>query len=399
VSSSAAAKRVCLVRQAYYPGDPLVRRQAEALVDGGYEVDLVCLRDRGQAARERVEGVEVRRLPLTHNREGIPRYLFEYGAFFVLATAWVAALHQRRRYEVIQVHTMPDLLVFAAFLPRLRGARVLFVMHELMPELFESKFGRGRHRVLASLVALTERLSARFADHIVIVSEPTKEVLVGRGVPPEKVSVVLNAADERLFTRQSRGGGPVGAPIVVTHGTILERSGFETIVRAMVPVGDVRPDVRVRVIGAGEFLPRLRELAEQVGVDDVVDFHGYAPLEQVPALLADATVGVAAVEADEFTDLILPTKLMEYVAIGLPAVAARTRAVEAYFDESMVAFFRPGDPEDLARAVLGLVKEPERARSLAANAADKFLSRHAWSRVKQEYLSIVGSMVGGDGRD
>jgi glycosyltransferase involved in cell wall biosynthesis len=283
--------------------------------------------------------------------------------------------------------------VFTGLIARLRGARILLVMHELMPELFASKFGQGRHRLLRTAVVAVERLSTRFADHVVIVSDPTRDVLVRRGVPRDKVTVVLNAADERLFSARSRTRSKRDAIALATHGTILERSGFQSIVRAVVLVRRVVPGVRLVVVGTGEFLPQLRELAEQEGVEDLVEFRGYVPLDEIASVLARADIGVAAVEPDEFTDLILPTKLMEYVALGLPAVAPRTTAVEAYFDESMVSFFRPGDPADLARAIADLARDPLRAEAQAKNASARFLSRYAWAQTKNEYLALVDQLA------
>ena len=77
--------RICIIRHYYYPEDPRSRREAEALVEAGHEVDLLALRQAGEPAREVINGVNVRRLPVGHYRGSLLLYAYEYSAFFVLA--------------------------------------------------------------------------------------------------------------------------------------------------------------------------------------------------------------------------------------------------------------------------------------------------------------------------
>ena len=84
--------------------------------------------------------------------------------------------------------------------------------------------------------------------------------------------------------------------------------------------------------------------ATELHVEENVELRDeYLGTESLPALLAQADIGVVPYRDDVFTDGLLPTKLMEYAAMGLPCVAARTTAIDAYFHDTMVAFFRPGD--------------------------------------------------------
>src|SRR5438270_13900169 len=110
-----------------------------------------------------------------------------------------SVLHLRRRYAIVQVHTLPDVLVFAAAVPKLMGARVILDMHELTPEFYASKFGNDDGFVIR-LIATLERLSASFAHRVLTVSKPTWKVLIERGIPPSKLEIVMNTPDERIFS-------------------------------------------------------------------------------------------------------------------------------------------------------------------------------------------------------
>lgn len=95
---------------------------------------------------------------------------------------------------------------------------------------------------------------------------------------------------------------------------------------------------------------------------DLLDKHVHfstkvLPVADLPDLIRSADVGLAPYRRDVFTDGIVPTKLMEYAALGMPAIAARTTAIEGYFKDTMVEFFTPGDVEDLARCIFRLYSD------------------------------------------
>ncbi len=135
--------RVCFVAQTYYSTHRLLIRNAKALLNRGYEVDVLCLMRKGEKNSEKLDGVNVHRLPLEHHRGSIGRYLFEYGAFFLMASIVLAWLQLKRRYKLIEVYTMPDFLVFVTVIPRLLRARVLFYMFENTPQIFMSSLRVG----------------------------------------------------------------------------------------------------------------------------------------------------------------------------------------------------------------------------------------------------------------
>ncbi|HEY8705414.1 MAG TPA: glycosyltransferase family 4 protein [Gaiellaceae bacterium] len=385
-------RAVCLVRQGYFPGEARVRREAQALHDAGFRVDVVCLRGPGEPAREHVDGVDVHRLRLQHRRAGLGRSLYEYAVFFVLATARVSRLYARRRYSVVQVNTMPDVLVFCALVPRLFGARIILDMQEVMPELFSSKFG-GRHAWLIRLLVRQEAAAAGFADAVIAVSDPTRTVVERRGIPAAKLTVVMNSADERLFSpRPRRVARAADDLVLVTHGTLIEGYGFETAIRAMPSVVAAIPRARLQVVGGGEYASELVALAERLGVAASVEFLGHRVLDDIPAILAEADVGIVPNELPGFTDVVVPTKLMELVAMGVPAVAARSSAVEHYFDPSMVASYSVGDAEDLAATVIELARDPEKRVSYAQNAM-RVLERHGWRRMSYDYTQLISKLA------
>ena len=187
------AQSVLVVAHTQFPRDPRIRKQVDSLVAAGHEVEVLCLREEGEPASEEAQRLRVIRLPVRRHRgSGLAAYLLEYAAFFLLASVVVPWRWARQRHGIIQTHTIPDPLVFTALLPRLFGARVVLDMHELTPEFFESRYDLDPASALPRLLRLLERLSCAFAHAVITVSEPVADRLVERGVPRDKITIVMN---------------------------------------------------------------------------------------------------------------------------------------------------------------------------------------------------------------
>ncbi len=382
-----------MVVHAYYPmGETRVEREALALIDRGYEVDVICLGGREQPKTDSEDGVRIYRLPVRrHKNSGVTTQFLEYLAFFVLAFFKLTGLHLRQRYNVVQVHNLPDFLIFCALVPKFTGAQLILDLHDLMPEFYAARFDNGLASRSMRLILWQEKLSCRFADHVITVTELWREAIIERGIPKEKVSVVMNVADDRIFHRSSDSELPPrndGVFRLIYHGTLTQRYGLDLAIRA---VDRVRREINVHLTihGFGPFLDSLKKLVDDLDLKEQVHFSTRGvPTSELPNLIRRADVAVVPYRRDVFTDGILPTKLMEYVALGIPVIAARTPAIEEYFDQTMVEFFAPGDADDLARHILALYADRDRRKQLIQN-GDKFSQRYNWTAISAEYVTLV----------
>jgi glycosyltransferase involved in cell wall biosynthesis len=192
--------------------------------------------------------------------------------------------------------------------------------------------------------------------------------------------------------------GTSGTFRLVFHGTMAPRLGLDVAIRAVARLRDDLPDVRLELIGDGDHRPALIALAAELGVADRVRFsQGMVPMEELPALLRGADLAVIPTRDEISTRYMLPTKLIEYIALGIPAVVAPTHTIRHYFDEEQVAFFAPGDDASLAEAIRALHSDPERRRRLVVRAG-AFLERYGWERHKKVYLDLVDGLAAEAGR-
>lgn len=386
---------ILMIAYTSYERDPRVRRQAEALVEAGHRVVFLARAQAGGPGRRTVAGVELIELGgLRHDRLSARGYVLDYVIFLLLAFAHL--LVRPTRYGLVHVNNMPDFLVFAALPARVFGRPVIHDVHDLMPELYQEKFGVGDRGWMVWALRLQERWSARFASAVLTVEERLREILATRGVRKHKISVLMNLPDERVFKadpdrRVLKDGGHF---TLVYHGTLARRLGLDVALEAVSRLRAEIPGLQLRIIGAGEERDRLIELRDHLELGQVVTFSdGFVPLDSVPALLADADVGLVPLRASPGTDIMLPTKLLEYVSLGIPCVVPRTGTICRYFDVEMVQFFEAGDPASLAEAILALYRDPARRAMLAEAASTRFIARYKWSEHKRVYVDLVERLL------
>jgi glycosyltransferase involved in cell wall biosynthesis len=392
-----------MVVYAPYPlGETRVQREAEALVRAGYEVDVICIRLPGDSSIDEYKGVRIYRqkfqLPFSLTKgTSLSEKFVNYLRFFFSAGIHLTQLYFKKHYSTIQVHNLPDFLVFCAIIPKLLGTPIILDLHDLMVEFYAGRFGKNTS-FTTRLINWQERLACRFADHVITVSEHWRQALSDRGVPSDKCTVVMNVADDKIFfpsngnhsqTKKHHGFR------LIYHGSMQERYGLDLAVQAIARIQHEIPDVHLSLMGAGPFLPNLREMIDNLGLNEYVSIEPLHLAEDLPDIINSCDVGVVPYRSDIFTDGLLPTKLMEYAAMEVPAIAARTSTIQAYFNDANVEFFEPGNVDDLARCILLLFHHQDRLVTLAQRSRN-FNQRYNWAKIGALYVALVNQLSNGD---
>jgi glycosyltransferase involved in cell wall biosynthesis len=373
--------------------DSRIQRQARALAERGDRVDCVCLNDDEEIAVGNGR-IALHRAAEGKTRGGAGAYLSGNLRFLLGAARKLSELDRSEPFDLIEIHNMPDALVFAAWRPKLLGTPLILNFHDTFPELFATLFGRSSRHPLVRLIRLEERVSAAMADGLVFVTPEARELLAERRVSAARTQVVMNTPDERVFGER-RTPAPLDSRDelrVVYHGGLAERFGVETLVRAVAMLRGQGKPVRLDVYGAdAEAARRIADLAAQLSPDGIHVAPQPTPVEQIPARLEEADLGVVPTLRDDFTELLLPVKLLEYVHMGLPVVASRLPVIESYFGDD-VLLAEPGDPASVAAAIEGVRHAPESALTRAEGASER-LAQIEWRRQREGYLDLVDGLV------
>jgi glycosyltransferase involved in cell wall biosynthesis len=384
-------QKVCIVRHGYYPSDPRLKKEAAALVDKGLHVDVVCLKRPEEKARETIAGVRVYRINIQHLRKGILRYIFEYSAFFCLATFKLCRLYFCNRYDFIQVNTLPDFLVFVSLIPKLFGARVILDLHEPTPELWNSKF--KYNKFMFNTITFFEQISIQYADRAITVSKQMRNNFISRGASPSKISVILNVPDDREFNPDffefKLNRHPDKQFTLITHGAIMKRYGQDLAIEAVALLKEKIPSIRLDILGYGDYVSELKDLVRRLKLENYVHFHGFVPFDKMIAIINNSDIGLVPVEKNDYSVLVHTNKMFEYIAMKKPVIISRIKAVEEFFgaDDACLKYFKPGDKEDFANCVIELYNNPKTRQKMVENALAKFRSV-SWDVTKEEYCSL-----------
>ena len=388
-------RRVAIAVHAILPGDPRVRRQSDALIDAGYEVDVICLRQPGEPAEERDGPMRIVRLPLNRSFVGFAGHIAEYVAFTVMVAWRLAGEHRRRRYDLVQVATVPDFLSFAAIPQKLGGVPLLLDLHEDMPEFFRDRFSAPLLRPLRPMVTGVTKASAAVADRLITVHEPLRQLSIARGVAPDKIDVIMNSADGRLFDparHQRRDFMADGELRLIHHSNFQRIYGLDVAIDAL---SGLRPALRWRldVYGDGPWRPQIEAAIARTRSADRVLLHGRVAIDDLPRLLAASDVGLVPSLPEPYLEYSLSTKLLEYAAMGIPTVATDLATFRHHFTDAALRFVPGGAGPALTAAIEALVDDPAGAVAMGRE-AQRQAAAYDWEIQKARYIDIVERLVG-----
>lgn len=396
---SANTQRVAMLAHTLYLLDPRVRREAEALAQKGVEVHVISLSEAGPSAQPQprnaiVNGVHIHRLPIKKKRGNSLRYLYEYFMTGLLGGLKLGFLHLRSKLKVVHVHNMPDILALSAAVPRLGGSKLVLDIHDPMPELSMSSQNGSSRGLLIRLLRLQEKISCALADRVISVNESMRENLLRKGVSDDKIFIVHNFPDQRVFPRCDvpdlwpRNPDELS---LLYCGTVTEHYDLALVVKAIARVKDEVP-VKLRIVGAGTTLSEVFDLARRLGVADSIEGVGTIPLEKVHQEMRKADAGISCQRGSVFGDLCFSTKIVEYLTQGLPVLTPQTYTVLKYLPTDSVFYFEPGNDASLANAIRLMWHNPaEVLRRLAR--ARQLLPRLSWQAEKERFLTFYSDLL------
>lgn len=383
-------KRACIIRQKYYPMQRNLRRNAETLTREGYQVDVICVGAKGQPRSETVNGINVHRIYFSYHRNNVFWYLFDYMAFFMLASWQLFLLSFGKRPDVIEVCNVPDFLVFCTLFPKLLGSKVIYYIFEKSEALFTASFGLSRKHILTRLYNLIIKCCARYADHVIATDVVVQKQLADfYGIRPEKVTLVLNVVDETVFKLEPAAPADNKHFRLVIVSGILKRYGIQTMVRAVPLLLKDIPQLQLDIVGGGDNLPQVQKLAEELKLGEYINFTGNIPYEDVPPYIARADICVAPMSDDVGT----PNKILEYFGMGKATVSSYLPGMAALVDNNCIVYFEADNEADLAEKIIDLYHHPEKRASLG-KAAQEFYDQHRWAKTKQAYLGVYQKLHG-----
>ncbi|WP_420705371.1 MULTISPECIES: glycosyltransferase family 4 protein [unclassified Streptomyces] len=386
-------RALILVENLSVPFDRRVWQECTTLRDAGWEVHVICPRGtkRDTEAEAEIDGVRIHRYPLRAATGGPAGYLREYGA-----ALWHTARLARAVGPVHVVHACnpPDLLFLPALRLKRRGARFVFDQHDLVPELYLSRFGRGEDLLYRAVCAL-ERMTYRAADVVLATNESYKEVAVGRGGRrPEDVFVVRSAPrTDRFRPVPPEPELKHGKPHLLCYlGVMGPQDGVDYALRALAKLRDElgRTDWHAVFVGSGDAFDAMVELSRGLGLEERVTFTGRIPDADLLRHLSTADVCLSPDPRNPLNDVSTMNKVLEYMAMGRPIVSFDLK--EARVSAGDAAVYAPADDESaFAKLIAMLLDDPEKRARMGGIGRERIEGRLSWRHSQASLLAAYAA--------
>lgn len=387
-----------IVQNLPVPFDRRVWLECQALTEEGYRVAVICPKGAGDPKHHVVEGVEIykyRAYPSTQRKVG---FVFEYLYSFAM-TAWLTSKVWRRHgFDVIQACNPPDIFWPLGLLFRVTaGARSVFDQHDLCPELYESRFPNGA-RLPYRALRMLEWSTYRVADHVIATNGSYRAIAIERGGKrAHDVTVVRTGPDPRHLRRHEPDPSlRRGRRFLVSYiGVMGPQDGVDIVLRAadhaVHELG--RDDIAFTLIGSGDCFDELTALRDELHLGDHVHFTGRAPDGLAFSVLSTADIGLSPDPKNPLNDVSTMNKTMEYMAFGLPVVAFDLRETRVSAGDAAV-YVEPNDFRLFARAIVELLDDEPRRRSLGASGRARIENELAWQHQRAGYVSVYDRLLG-----
>jgi glycosyltransferase involved in cell wall biosynthesis len=409
-----SAGKILMLVENHFPQDTRVTNEARLLTDAGYQVSVIALRRKGQAGHEILNGVEVYRLPTLELFKKTPcvnvnrmnlllvklksflGYVVEYCYFTAACLIVSTYVFIRRGFDVMHAHNPPDTLFLAALPFKLFGKKFVFDQHDLCPELYRSRYGAAEGLV-SRLLRILEWCSLKLADVTIATNESYKKIQIERANKnPRDVFVVRNGPNQMRMTPTAPSARLRGMNkcILCYIGSLNPQDGVDHLLHSLrhLLYDLKRSDFHCVIMGTGDSLQDLRDLADKLQLNGCVELPGFVSDEDLQANLAAADICLDPDPSSPLNDVSTWIKVMEYMAYGKPIVAFDLK--ETRFSAGDAAIYvRPNEEREFAKTVAQLMGQPELRSKMGAYGRRRVEEELQWNKVGRNLLVAYDTLL------
>ena len=395
-------KRILMILEnGCFPQDTRVFQEAIALCEAGYQTTVICPTGKSRSLYELVEEVHVYRYPRPPEWNGLLGYLFEYSYSLIMAFLFSLWVLIRSGFDAVHVHCPPDLNSMLAIFFKLLGKKFVVDLHDLSPELYQAQKVGNASRILVNALRFFERLASRNADALIATNESQHSIQIKRcGANERRCYIVRNGPNEE-FTPTIQPLEVLRSPgkfIVGYVGLMGFQDGVDYMIRALSILHNRRTDFLAVLVGRGPALESLKKLTEELGLKDRVVFTGYVEFCKVPQYIASFDICATPDPSNPYNDSCTTIKTMEYMAVGKPTVAFRTKENEITAGDAAL-YAEKNNIEEFAELILKLADDPELRERMGKIGRQRIEHSLSWSRQRTFLVQVYDDLFAGRMRE
>ncbi len=250
------------------------------------------------------------------------------------------------------------------------------------------------------ILRFIERFILSSAAKVFVVSEEMVETLVGSGVRKEKLYIVPDGVDSKMFhssisgKRIRRKFGLDDSPVIIYHGDIKEPDGVDLLYQSFALILKEVPETKLLIIGGGRgrYFRRLSKIVKKLRIGNSIRSTGWVPHKEIPEYIAASDVGAMPMRATLNHNCYLSFKLFEYWAMGKPVVVSRLKAISKIVKNGVNGYiFEPENIEEMAKACIKILTNAKKVKKMGKTGRKLVEKDYDWARLMEKEASLYES--------
>jgi len=372
-----------MVLESDFPPDIRVENEVEALSTAGHEIHIACYSHQKQFSISENSNYTIHKKYISRIRYKSSVGALKFRFYFQFWRRFLKEIFAIHTFNAIHIHDLPLAKIGYEFSNQYQLKFILDLhenWHALLRISTHTQTFLGK--LLCSIpqwVKYEKEYVAR-ADHIITVVDEMRERVLNLGAKPEKVTVVSNTLNIKLFSFPDPKKDPNYTTLVYGGGVNYHR-GIQYVIRAIPLLKEQVPNIRLWIIGGGSYLEHLKTEVISLGVTDYVTIWGWKKQQELLELMSQGDFAIIPHIRSPQTDAGLPHKLFQYMYAGIPILASDCAPVKRIISETGTGFiFKNQDAESFAETLLSLMSDNAFREKIPENGKKWVIEKYNWNR-------------------
>ncbi len=394
-------KNVCIARMAFFKDNPRLIRSANLYKQMGYCVDVICLKYENESSCEIIDDINIYYMPLKKDRKNKLTYLLYYFKGIILGSFYISFLYFKKKYSLIQIHTLPDIFTISAIIPKLLGVPILVDLHDPMPEQFLAKYN-NKKSLWIKVLKFFEIIPGKMGSCFITQNDNYRRLYISRSFPKDKIKTIHNSPDERFLDYSKQLNFNLDNLVynkkyvnIIYTGELTKRHGIYRFISLFPSLVHNFHNLRLHVIGFGEEKPKILKFINEHNYEKYIRIYNLLPYYEISKIILKSDIGLICSLNDEFFNYNVPNRLFEFALLEIPILMTKTLGVLDYVDENDVFFFDIKNVHSIIESI-NLILEDENELKSKIESCYKKISKYSWNIEKNYYKKIITNLIEGE---
>lgn len=372
--------------------EPRGFRQIKILSENDYVIDVICP-NKKNSKDINIKNTTFYYAPSSRSRTGGLNYFFEFVVYFFYCIYKSLILDIRKKYFIVQIMVMPEFMMFSAFVPRLRGAKIIMDWMDPLYEVFISRKDIKKNKFVLFILNNIEKLAVKFSHKVLVPNRGFIKAFNERNIDTSHFFVIPNSADEEFFIIKKDIKKNNQYFQIIYHGVAVNYNGLKITIDAFLEAMKKLPSLKLMIVGDGPEIDYARKVKLSYNLKKEIQIIGRVPINKLHKYLMQADAGIVSNLNTPFTNINLPTRIMELISMKIPVISSKLSGICDYFNKDALMFFEPGNYKELADCILELANSTEKRNRLVNNANEQYREID-WLTTKNKYMQIIQQLSG-----